>query len=147
MSKDHIQAWSITVAATVVLLYLYLFLVLGLDSDLSALAGGPTLPGLVFALVDNVICVGVIFVLIPIFYARFNHQGTLLQNLPSSAFHMYLIHPPILVLVSLGFASILLLPVLKLAIVFPLTVILCYLASRLVLQRTHLNREGATQNR
>jgi hypothetical protein len=135
MSKDHVKAWSITIAATVVLFYLYAFLVLGLDSDLSVLMGGPTVHALIFALVDNIICMGMIFVLIPVFYARFNEQGILLQNLSSSAFHMYLIHPPVLVLVSLGFASISLIPVIKLAIVFPLAVILCYLASHFVLQK------------
>jgi peptidoglycan/LPS O-acetylase OafA/YrhL len=53
---------------------------------------------------------------------------------------MYLIHPPILVLVTLAFASILLSPVLKLAIVWPLTVILGYLASHYVLQRIDLSK-------
>ncbi|MHA1192469.1 MAG: hypothetical protein ACTSP9_09250 [Promethearchaeota archaeon] len=80
-------------------------------------------------MVDNIICMGMIFVLIKIFYAKFNTQGKILQNLSSSAFYMYLIHPPVLVLVSLGFASMPLFPVIKLAIVFPLTVILCYLIS------------------
>jgi hypothetical protein len=140
MSKDHIKVWSRIITATVVLSYAYVFLVLGWDADLSVLLGGPTLPALLFALVDNVIAMGMIFVLIPIFYAKFNHQGSLLKNLSSSAFHMYLIHPPVLILVSLGFASIPLIPVIKLAIVFPVTIILCYLASHFVIQKIYLNK-------
>jgi len=140
MTKDHAKAWSITIAATIVLLYTYFFLFVGIDTDLNIVLGGPTLAALVFALADNVICMGMIFILIPLFYAKFNHQGVLLQNLSASAFHMYLIHPPILVLVALAFASILLSPVLKLAIVFPLTVILCYLLSHYVLRKVHLNK-------
>ncbi|MGD9048017.1 MAG: acyltransferase family protein, partial [Anaerolineae bacterium] len=140
MSKRHVRDWSITMAATLVLFYLYGFLFLGLDSDFSVVLGGPTLAAFLFVLAETIICMAMIFVLIPIFRARFNRQGTLLQNLSASAFHMYLIHPPILVLVTLAFASILLSPVLKLAIVWPLTVILCYLASHYVLQRIDLSK-------
>ncbi len=148
MSKHHIKVWSITIAATVVLFYLYAFLALGLDSDFSVLMGGPTVHALVFAVVDNVICMGMIFVLIPVFYTRFNKQGSLLRNLSASAFRMYLVHPPILVLVSLGLASISLIPAAKLAIVFPLAVILCYLASHFVLPRIRLNQPTrVTQNK
>jgi peptidoglycan/LPS O-acetylase OafA/YrhL len=84
--------------------------------------------------------VGMIFVLIPIFYAKYNHQGTLMHNLSDSAFNMYLIHAPILVLVGLAFASVALIPIVKMAIVFPLTVLLCYLVSHFVIQKIQLNR-------
>jgi hypothetical protein len=142
MSKGHTKVWSRIIAAAFVLFYAYAFLALGWDADLSVVLGGPTMPALVFALADNVIAMGMIFVLIPIFYAKFNDQGSLLQNLSSSAFYMYLIHPPILILVSLGFASIPLIPVIKLAIVFPLTVILCFLISHFVIQRKHLKKDA-----
>jgi glucan biosynthesis protein C len=145
MSKDHVKAWSITIIATIVLLYAYFFLFVGLDADFSVLLGGPTLHAFVFALAGNIICLGMIFVLIPVFYAKFNRQGVLLRNLSASAYHMYLIHPPILVLVSLAFASIALSPVLKLAIVFPLTVILCYLTSHYVVQRIHLPKRKSVR--
>ena len=140
MSKDLIKTWSIIIAAAFVLLSLYWFLFVGMDADLNVVLGGLTLTAFLFAVVDNIIAMGMIFILIPIFYAKYKHQGTLLQNLSSSAFHMYLIHPPILVLVALGFVSIPLIPVLKLAIVWPLTVILCYLVSHYVLQKIRLNR-------
>jgi hypothetical protein len=140
MTKDSIKIWSITIAAAVVMLSLYWFIFLGVDTDLSVALGGATIAAFLFALVDNIICMGMIFILIPIFYAKFNHQGTLLKNLSSSAFHMYLIHPPILVLVSLAFASVPLFPVIKLAIVWPLTVILCYLVSHYFLQKIRLNK-------
>jgi hypothetical protein len=135
MSRYHVRIWSVTMVATLVLFYLYGFLFLGLDSDPSVMLGGPTVHALVFALAETVICVAMIFVLIPVFRARFNHQGRLLRNLSASAYHIYLIHPPILVLVALGFASIPLIRVLKLAIVFPLAATLCYLVSHCVLQR------------
>ena len=140
MTRAHVRSWSITIAATLILFYIYGFLFLGLEADLSVALGGPTLTAFLFGLAENVICVGMIFVLIPIFRAKLNHQGVLLQNLSASAYHMYIIHPPILVLVSIAFASIRLPPIVKLAIVFPLAVILCYLASHYVLQRIDLGK-------
>ena len=135
MTKDHIRVWSYTIIATVLLFFLYFFMFMGIESDYSVLLGGPTLPALIFSLVDNIICMGMVFVLIPIFHTKFNTQGPLMKNLSSSAFPMYLIHAPILVTVSLVFAPLPLFPIVKLAIVFPLTVILCFLASHFVLRK------------
>jgi surface polysaccharide O-acyltransferase-like enzyme len=136
MTPARVRNWSLTLAATIVLFYLYGFLFLGMDADLSVVLGGPTVHALVFAVVDNVICMCMIFVLIPLFRNRYNSQGPVARNLSASAFHMYLLHPLVLVPISLGFASLSLIPLLKLAIVFPLTVVVCYLLSRHVLQRT-----------
>ncbi|MHA1241386.1 MAG: acyltransferase family protein [Promethearchaeota archaeon] len=147
MTRHHVKVWAITILAAFILLYLYVFLFLGFDSDLSVFLGGPTLHALLFAVAENVVAMGMIFVLLKIFYAKFNDQGKILRNLSSSAFYIYLIHPLVLVPVSLGFAFIPLLPVIKLAIVFPLTVILCYLISHFVLEKIHLKkRTRVTQN-
>jgi surface polysaccharide O-acyltransferase-like enzyme len=135
MSKDHIKIWARIITVTVILFFLYFTIFLGLDADFSVLSGGFTLPSLIFSLVDNIICMGMIFILIPIAYTKFNTQGPLLQNLSTSSFGMYLIHGPILVAVSLVFISIPLIPILKLAIVFPVTVILCYLTSHYILEK------------
>jgi surface polysaccharide O-acyltransferase-like enzyme len=143
MTKKHVKVWVITIGVTVILFFLYVFLdffVLGEYSDLSVFLGGPTLPAYLFALVDNIICMGMIFVLIKLFYAKFNKQGKILQNLSTSAFYIYLVHPPVLVLVSLVFASMPLIPVVKLALVFPLTVIICYLLSHFVLENIHFKK-------
>ncbi len=140
MTRDHVKAWSITMASAFVLVYLYGFIFLGVDADFSVFMGGSSLAAFIWAMAESIVCVGMIFVLIPIFYAKYNHQGTLMHNLSDSAFHMYLIHPPILVLVGLAFASIPLIPIVKFAIVFPLTVLLCYLVSHFVIRKIQLNR-------
>jgi len=140
MRKHHVKVWAITILVAFILINLYLALFVGFDSDLSVFLGGLNWSALVFALAENVISMGMIFVLLKIFYAKFNDQGKLLQNLSSSAFYMYLIHPIVLVPVSLGFAYIPIFPVIKLAIVLPLTVILCYLLSHFVLEKIHLEK-------
>jgi len=140
MTRRHVKVWTITILAAFILLNLYVINFLGFDSDLSIFLGGATWGALIFTVVENVIAMGMIFVLLKIFYAKFNYQGKILHNLASSAFYMYLIHPIVLVSVSLVFAFLPLYPVVKLAIVFPLTVILCYLISHFVLEKIQLKK-------
>ncbi|MFX0087660.1 MAG: acyltransferase family protein [Candidatus Hodarchaeota archaeon] len=140
MSEKHVKIWLITLITSIVLIYLDFFIVLVMEGDLIVFSGGANLHAFLFALVDSIICMGVIFVLIKVFYAKFNKQGTILRNLSASAYHMYLVHPPVLVFISLGFSSLHLYPILKLAIVFPLTVIFCYLLSYFVLEKIHLKK-------
>ncbi|MHA2155468.1 MAG: acyltransferase family protein [Candidatus Hodarchaeales archaeon] len=134
-SHDLVRIWSRIIVITFVVFYLYVFASIGFDADFSVLLGGPTLPALVFSLVDNIICMGMVFVLIPTFYTRFNTQSPLLENLSASAFPMYLVHPPVVVAVSLVFTFIPLFAVVKLVIVFPVSVVLCYLVSHYIIQK------------
>ena len=140
MTRHQFKVWVVTIFVTVILFFTYFFLVVGADSDFSVFFGGFNLNALIFAMVDNIACMGMIFVLIKIFYAKFNKQGKILKNLANSSFHMYLIHPIVVIPVSLGFAFIPFSPILKLAIVFLISVILCYLASHFVLQKIHLKK-------
>ena len=92
MTRHHVKVWAITILAAFILLYTYVPLFLGFDSDLSVFLGGPTLHALVFALGESIVCTGMIFVLIKIFYAKFNKQGKILKNLGDSSYYIYLIH-------------------------------------------------------
>jgi len=140
MTRRHVKVWAITLFVMVMLLITYYFAIFGVDSDFSVFFGGFNINALIFALVDNVACMGMIFVLIKIFYAKLNKQGKLLQNLADSSFHMYLIHPFVVIPVSLGIAFIPLSPLLKLFVVFPVSVILCYLISHFILQKIHFKK-------
>ncbi|MFX0015625.1 MAG: acyltransferase family protein [Promethearchaeota archaeon] len=140
ISEKHVKIWLITLITSIVIIYLDFFIVLIMDGDFSEFSGGANLHAFLFALVDSIMCMGVIFVLIKVFYVKFNKQGLILQNLSASAYHMYLVHPPVLVFISLGLSLLDLFPIIKLAIVFPLTVIVCYLLSHYVLEKIHLKK-------
>lgn len=140
MTRKHVKLWLTAIIVSAVLIYLDFFLVLGVDADLIVFSGGLNFHALLFAIADNVICMGVIFVLIKVFYAKFNRQGSLLRNISSSAYHMYLVHPPILVALSLGIASLELGPILKIGIVFPLAILICYLVSHYITGKIHLKK-------
>ncbi|MFX1324676.1 MAG: acyltransferase family protein [Promethearchaeota archaeon] len=140
MTKKHVKIWLITIIISLVVIYIDFFIAIARNVDLTDFTGGANFHAFLFAMVDNVICMGVIFVLIKIFYAKFNNQGPILRNLSTSAYHMYLLHPIVLVVVSFGFASLNLYPIIKLAIVFPLTVLICYLVSHYIVEKIHLKK-------
>jgi len=147
MTRNHVKVWAITVFTVVILFFTYFFVFVGADSDYSVFLGGPHLEALIFALVDNIICMGMIFILLKIFYAKFNKQGKTLKNLSDSSYNMYLIHPFVVISLALGIAFIPLSPLIKIAIVLPASVILCYLISHFVLEKIHLKKHtGVSQN-
>ncbi|UCG02755.1 MAG: hypothetical protein JSW11_01940, partial [Candidatus Heimdallarchaeota archaeon] len=78
---------------------------------------------------------GVIFIIIPLFRDNFNIQGNYPKKISSNAYNMYLLHAPMLVLVSLLVASIALLSIIKLLLVSIVTIILCFLTSQYLLKR------------
>ncbi|MFW9951727.1 MAG: acyltransferase family protein [Candidatus Thorarchaeota archaeon] len=134
MTKKHVKTWLITIIISMVIIYIDFIVAVVTDVDFIDFTGGANLHSFLMSLVDNVVCMGVIFILIKVFYAKFNTQGSILQNLSASAYHMYLVHPPVLIALSLGFAFLSLIPILKIGIVFPLSVLICYLISRYIIQ-------------
>ena len=74
------------------------------------------------------------------FYTKFDHQGLMLRNLSTSAYYMYLVHPPILITISLIFSSITLIPIIKVTLVFILTVLMCYLTSHYLIEKIHYKK-------
>ncbi len=141
MTRKQVNFWVIIILITMVVMSLDLFSVLGGGSDMVIFTGGLNYHAFLFAVIDNLICMGMIFILIKVFYVKFNTQGRILQNLSASAFHMYILHPPVVVFLSITIASLVLDPLLKILMVFPLAVFFCYLLSHYVIQKIHLKRK------
>jgi len=132
MRRHHVKVWTITIFSVVMIYFTYFFVFVGVDADYTLFFGGPNLDALVFALVDNIISMGMIFVLIKIFYAKFNTAGNVKKNLADNSYLVYLIHPFIVVPISLGLAPVVLSPLIKMAIVVLVSIILCYLIMFLI---------------
>ena len=144
ISKRDVQIWLVTIIISMMSIYLDFFFVLGVEADLAIFSGGLNFHALLFSMADSIICMGMIFVLIKVFYAKFNKQGPLLHSISASAYHMYLIHPPILVTLSLAIAFLDLSPIVKILMVFTLGVLLCYLVSHFIIERIHFRKQGVT---
>ncbi|MFX0170885.1 MAG: acyltransferase family protein [Candidatus Hodarchaeota archaeon] len=137
VTNSQIKQWTITILTLGIFftLYVIIALVLAGEQTFSDLQRGFTLSSLIFSLVDNIICIAMIFVLIPLFRVRFNTQGNLIRKLSDNAYHMYLVHAPLLVIVSLAFSIVSLPSLVKLIIVYPLAVVFCFLFSHYVLRK------------
>ncbi|MHA2326961.1 MAG: acyltransferase family protein [Candidatus Hodarchaeales archaeon] len=137
VTNSQIKQWAITILALVIFFTLYVIIAFALAGEqaFSNLQGGFTLSSLVFSVVDNIICVAMIFVLIPLFRSRFNNQGNLIRKFSDNAYHIYLVHAPILVIVSLAIATVNIPSLVKLIIVYPLTVVFCFLFSQFALRK------------
>jgi hypothetical protein len=132
MRRHHVKVWAATISTVVILYFTYFFVFVGVEADYTLFFGGLNQEALVFALVDNIICMGMIFVLIKLFYAKFNAGGVRQKFLADNSYLVYLIHPFIVIPVSLGIASWVLSPLVKLSIVVPVSIILCYLITYLI---------------
>ena len=137
ITRKHVKIWLITIIISLVVIYIDFIVAILSGVDFIEFTGGANFHSFLFSLVDNVVCMGVIFILIKVFYSKFNKQGRILRELSVSAYHMYLVHPLVLIPLSLAIASLTLYPILKIAIVFPLAVLLCYLISRYIIQKIH----------
>ena len=146
MTRRHVKIWALTIFAAVIFFFTYFFVFVGVDSDYSLFFGGFHLEAFIFALVESIACMGMIFVLIKIFYAKFNKQGRFLENFSNSSYSIYLIHPFVVIPVSLGIASIALSPLIKIIIVLVVSVVLCYLISHFVLEKIHLKKRTRDKN-
>jgi peptidoglycan/LPS O-acetylase OafA/YrhL len=132
MTRHHVKIWAITIFAVVMLYFTYFFVFVGVESDYTLFFGGVNQEALVFALVDNIICMGMIFVLIKIFYAKFNTGGNVQKILADNSYLVYLIHPFIVVPMSLALAPVFLSPLVKLVIVVTVSVVICYVIGALI---------------
>jgi fucose 4-O-acetylase-like acetyltransferase len=132
MRRHHVKVWAITIFVVVMLYFTYFFVFVGVEADYTVFFGGPNLEALIFALVDNIICMGMIFVLLKIFLAKFNTAGSVQKFLADNSYLVYLIHPFVVVPISLGLAPVFLSPLIKLVIVVPVSIILCYLITYLI---------------
>jgi hypothetical protein len=134
MTRHHVKIWTITIFIVVMLYFTYFFVFVGVESDYTVFFGGPNPEALVFALVDNIICMGMIFILLKVFYAKFNSGGTVQKILADNSYLVYLIHPFVVLPISISIATWYLSPLIKLAIVVPVSIIVCYLISYLIMR-------------
>ena len=140
ITPKQVRFWSITIIISTVVIFLTFIIGIDAGTDIIAFQGGINIYALIFSIIDSIICVGVLFVLIEVFYAKFNHQGVILRNLSHSAYYMYLVHPPILIATSLFFSSVTFYPILKVTFVFLLTILFCYLTSHFLIEKIHLKK-------
>lgn len=114
---------------SVVLLMLFPFL-LGLymtTGNPTRHYGGFYWQAFTYALWEQFIGIAIIIALSGIFCEKYNTQGKLLEAMSKSAYAVYIIHIPIIIFLAFSLQRITMYPLLKLALVAPLAVAVCFL--------------------
>ncbi len=86
------------------------------------------------------LCVSMCLNVITIFRRRYNHQGALGRYLSRNAYSAYLIHEPVITYAALGFAGVMLYPLIKFALLALVAIPLCFVLSSLIRKLPYADR-------
>ena len=124
LSEAKGKLWRNISIATAVLLPV-MFIVGGAEGPVPFM-GGLHWQALALAIWEQFLCVGMIMTLLVWFRRRFNHQGSLAKKMSASAYTVFIIHAPVIVLVTLALQGISLHPLIKFPLVALIIVPLCF---------------------
>jgi fucose 4-O-acetylase-like acetyltransferase len=103
-----------------------------LSGDLMPFMGGLHWQCLAYALWEQVAAVAIIIALLVLFRKRLNRQGRLTRTASASAYTVYIIHGPIIILVALAIRQVTLYPLLKFALAVLICVPLCFATANVI---------------
>ena len=117
-------------------------LILGgaLDGDLSPFDGGVTWQSAAYSIWESFVAVSMSIGLVAVFKRKLNKQKRLPQAMSANAFAVYAFHAPIIVALTLLFAPVTLLPIVKFIIVAIVGVPICFLFTNFTIQKIPLLR-------
>ena len=117
------------VAAGLILVGAPALLALGgaLEGDVSQFKGGFHWQAFAYALLEQLLCVAMITGLIVLFRERFGGRNKLTGSAAAASYAAYVIHAPVLVLLSLALRGVTIYPLVKFAVVGSVAVVLCFL--------------------
>lgn len=97
--------------------------------------GGWNLPSFVYAMWEPIVALGIIIALLQYSQYRFRTISPFLRTLSRRSFCIYIIHPVILVAISIALLNLTLPPLLKFGLVGSLACLACYFVAGLLLLR------------
>ena len=128
LSDSRAKLWFWVAVAQVFVIFPPLLVFTGaLEGNTRPLLGGLHWQSLARSVWEQLLCVAMVIVLTVWFRRRFNHQGKIARAMSSSAYAVYFIHAPVLVAIALLFRDVSVHPLIKFAVVGPLSIALCFL--------------------
>ena len=112
-----------------------------LDGNLEPFNGGLTWQSAAFALWESFVSVSMSIGLLALFKEKYNTQNKLVKRLSKNAFSVYVFHSLIIVSLSLLFAPVNLVPILKFAIIAIVGIPICFLVTDFTIQRVPFLRK------
>jgi len=124
------KVWLWVSVVLIFVVFPILFILGGvMDGNTDPFMGGLHWQSFAFSIWEQFVCFGLVITSLVWFRQRFNYQGSLTQIMSSNAYMVYLIHAPILVIVSLTFRGVDIHPLLKFLIFSPVNIAICFIAS------------------
>jgi surface polysaccharide O-acyltransferase-like enzyme len=122
------------IAIICLLVVLPILFVLGgaLEGATDPFLGGVHWQSFAFAVWEQFVCMGMVIGLLVLFRERLNHQGVLAKNMAASAYTVFIIHAPVIVLLALALRDISLHPLLKFVLVAPIAIALCFVLAHYI---------------
>ncbi|MHB9028720.1 MAG: acyltransferase family protein [Candidatus Latescibacterota bacterium] len=129
--RETVRAWTRT--AIVAIFFLPVFFLLGTRSgDPASFEGGFSAQALSYALWEPFVAFGIILFLLSLFQQRLNRTSPLLRGVSESSYTAYIIHPPVVVGISLLISGISAPPALKFLAVGVTGITACFTLSWLI---------------
>lgn len=100
-----------------------------LEGNLDAMLGGPTWQSLAYCVWEQLMGAAMTVTLLVCFRDRLNHQGRLAAAMSASAYGVFVVHMPVIVLLALALSGIRFDMGLKFLVVAPIAVALCFLVA------------------
>jgi glucan biosynthesis protein C len=124
---DHLgKTCMLTALALIVIEPFFIFGVLSSSAGIAPVTGGLHWEAVCYALWEQMACVMIITTLLWLFSKRFNSQGPVMSAMAADSYTVYIIHPVVLVSLSLLFAGVALPQLAKFAIVLPLAICISF---------------------
>ena len=126
--------WFSIAIIFIVILFPALFVLGGAPDDISLFMGGVHWQCFAYAVWEQFVGVAMIISLLVLFRNRFNRQGRVAKIMSASSYTAYIVHAPVLVLLTLAIRNITLYPLLKFALVGPIAILLCFALGNFIRQ-------------
>jgi surface polysaccharide O-acyltransferase-like enzyme len=126
--------WSSIAIIFIVILFPALFVLGGAPDDISLFMGGVHWQCFAYAVWEQFVGVAMIISLLVLFRNRFNRQRKAAKAMSASSYTAYIVHAPVLVLLTLAIRNITLYPLLKFALAGPIAILLCFALGNFIRQ-------------
>ena len=133
------KTWSI-VAILAMLILPVMMVFGGAAENIDLFLGGLTWQSALLSTWEAVYCISMAILMLSLFRARFDLQGSLAHFLSRNAYTVYIIHPVVIIPLAYLFRGLSLDPLLKFALVSPVAVALCFLVAQLIRRIPYADR-------
>lgn len=131
--QKTVRVWSLIAAAMIVILPVFVVLGGALSGDVSRFQGGLSWQAVTYALWEPFVAFGIILFLLTWFRRHLDRAGTLLRALSESSYTAYIIHPPVIVGISMLVKDVTAPAAVKFVSVGAAGIAVCFTLSRLII--------------